>query len=151
MDWHIVLTIASIMTAVGVIIGSTSKWGGAISKFISKVGWKKMNAMDLEGNIVWKEHQEYSKQMMKAITSLGEKLDVLHQDLRKSIDEDTKLILKLELKDLFLNHPERIDAIENAYGHYHNLHGNSYIEELHEEWRENYLSKAVEKEVNKRS
>lgn len=149
MDWQLIVTIASILTAIGVIYGSARKWGGAISKLIAKTGWKKLNAKELEENAVWKTHEDYSEQLMSSLAALGDKLDSIHNDLSTGLNENTKLTLKLELTELFRDHPERIDAIETAFKQYTDLGGNSYVKELYEEWEGNYLSKIAKQEVNK--
>lgn len=148
-DWQLIITIASILTALGVIYGSARKWGGAISKAIAKTGWKNLSARDLEDNAAWAQHQAESKATLDALNALADKMDLIHKDLSTSLAENTKITLKLELKELFRNHPERIDAIESTYKAYRDLHGNTYIKDMYEAWEEKYLNKVAEKEVNK--
>lgn len=143
MNIETILLIGSVLTAIGVIYGFVTKWGGALSELMVKIGWKRMKEKDVEENTAWKQQIEATNKMSEAVAALSQKLDVIHNDLC----ENTKLTLKQELKDLFRNHPERIDSIEDSFNQYRSLHGNSYIEELYNEWKENYLNKIAEDEV----
>lgn len=138
MDWQLILTLGSILTAIGVIIGFASKWGRAIAKQIVMIGFLQMTGEDLAKNPSMQAGHNARQEIISRLDKIQE---VLQDDMRTT--------LKLELKSLYKDYPERVDVIESTYKKYHDIGGNSYITGLHEAWRDKYEKKTINNALGK--
>lgn len=70
-------------------------------------------------------------------------------NVSNELDANTRLTLKLELKSLFRNHPEEILVIEKTWQKYHDLGGDSYIDDMYEVWKKKYVDPKLEAKFKK--
>lgn len=143
MDWQLILTIASILTAIGVIYGFVKKWGKAIAKLIVQFGLRQLSEADIQENPHMKGHYDL---LLSLQTEIRDQMALLAKELQ----DNTKLTLKLELKELFRNYPEKVDTIEETMKEYHAVHGNSYIDAMYEDWKKTYVQGMIDKENDKK-
>lgn len=123
--------IAGAIGSVGVIYKFVTDWGKRIANFIRSHG-ARGDIRRLEGTIT--ELSDALHALQETATRNTSRL----ANMADELDANTRLTLKLELKSLFRNHPECTQVIENTMKKYRDLGGDSYIDTLYEEWKENY-------------
>lgn len=124
--WEVLATVAGVCTGIGVIYKFLTDWGGKLVQKMAKYGVK-----------------DELETMQK---SIKENTEVL-RSIKEELDANTRLTLKLELKSLFLNHPDEAKVIELTMDKYRSLHGDSYIDTLYEVWKEENEKKNVRKQI----
>lgn len=128
MEWYsIVITVGSVITASGVIYALINKIVKKASKKIVDTG------IGIELN-----------ELRTSIDSLAGTVN----NIKNELDANTRVTLKLELKSLFKNHPHEIGVINMTMDKYKSLHGDSYIDDLYEEWKEEYELPVIQKKLN---
>lgn len=116
--WQVLITVGSVLTALGIIVGVFNKWAGRFAKTVVR---KYGVAKEL-------------KELAGVVDEMSKNVKIIKDEL----DANTRLTLKLELKSLFINHPECTQVIELTMAKYRSLGGDSYIDTLYEEWKEKY-------------
>lgn len=137
-NWAVVISVAATLTAVGTIIGFAKTYGGPLVAKLVRYGISKMNEEDIN-------HNEYFK---KVISNQGDIAESVKR-LAEALELNTVMTLRLEIKDLIRNSPEQRRAIEAALGDYHAVHGDSYVDAMYDEWKEEYLKVQAKQELKK--
>lgn len=133
--WQILITVGSVCTAIGTIIASLTKWGKKAAQQIVKQGTSKQMTELTEA--------------VHALQELAAKNTQRLANIKSELDANTRLTLKLELKSLFRNHPECTQVIELTMDKYKSLGGDSYIDTLYDEWKEEYEKPKMRKVLKK--
>lgn len=128
MAWYtIVITAASLITACGVIYA-------LINKIVKKAS-RKLVDTGLGGEL----------EQLRAIIAAN--TDTL-TNIKRELDSNTRVTLKLELKSLFRDHPHEISVINATMAKYKSLDGDSYIDDLYVEWKDAYELPVIKKKLN---
>lgn len=137
MEWYqILITLGSVITAGTLVYKFVTSWGVKLAEFITKAGVKSLRKEDLERNENFKTVLENQTNIATSVGRLAQALEL-----------NTMMTLRLEIKDLIRNSPEQRRAIEAAIIDYHNIHGDSYVDAMYEEWKEEFLKKQAKKEI----
>lgn len=133
--WQVIITVGSVLTATGVIMKFFVEWGKRIARQVVKHGIEEEMAKLTQTIIDLQETATRNTERLKAIQS--------------ELDANTVLTLKLELKTLFRYRPEEAKVIESTMTKYKSLGGDSYIDTLYEEWKEEYELPKFRKDLKK--
>lgn len=137
MEWYqILITVGSVITAGTLVYKFVTSWGTKLAEAITRVGVKSLRQEDLKRNENFNQVLSNQTAIADAVASLAEALNT-----------NTMMTLRLEIKDLIRNSPEQRRAIEAAIQDYHDVHGDSYVDAMYDEWKEEYLKQQAKKEL----
>lgn len=147
--WDIFLIIAAGVGAVSAFIGAVvaivkygHSWAKGIHKFMQGHGVR-ANVNELRNSVI------ILNETIEGLQKLAKRNTERLCNITEELDANTRLTLKLELKSLFRNHPTEILVIKNTWKKYHDLGGDSYIDDMYEEWKEQYEKPYLAKTLKK--
>lgn len=147
--WEVFLIVAGVVGTISAFIGAVvaivkygQSWLKGIRSFLRHHGVR-ADVGELRESVL------VLNQTIEGLQKLAARNTERLCNITEELDANTRLTLKLELKSLYRNHPEEILVIQRTWQKYHDLHGDSYIDDMHEAWQEQYEKPYLAKTLKK--
>lgn len=131
MSTAIIVTIASVLTALGTIIAISSKLSQYLAIRIGRFAVNYIRPEDLSPDSMIGESIKFKEEIAQSLESISVSMSEMQKDISKNRVDN----LRIELLQLIHNTPHKAEVIEKVYSQYVAMGGNSYVKQVMNEWR----------------
>jgi hypothetical protein len=129
----IIITIASIITALTVIFASFTKSRRAVATWLSRTGVNEIRQQDIDMKSYIGQTINLSKEMVATHSDIKDALNRQHQDL-----------LRIQIVQFISYRPTEVVVLEDIYTLYKRAGGNGFIDGMMNDWRAKYNKSACD-------
>lgn len=145
MEVSIIITAASVVTAITTLIATSGKWGRFLAIKIGRIAVNHIRFEDIDPESMAGKSIRYKEDIASSLESISSTMTEMQKEITKNRVDN----LRIELLQLIHNTPQKVEVIERVYQSYIESGGNSYVSQVMEEWRLIYAKKAIRDTIGK--